>query len=170
MVQHFKWLDGYQDGDPTLIDDFRVNDLNHAGFQFNHLLIMLSPFSILKEIKGGHVLWNPPLIVITSCFNPIDAFGGGALRDGDDIGQLVRRIHLIVQFERVQLDAQHGGGVVQRQWHDETMLYYTRTGVPLDTEKHQRSLRDLKAITLPGEWEKYANGEEYQRAGVQSEL
>lgn len=159
MVQHFKWLDGYQDGDPALIDDFRVNDLNHAGFQLNHLLIMLGPFSILKETKGGHVLWNPPLIIVTSCFHPVTAFGGGALRDGDDIGQLIRRLHAIIRFERITLElGQHGNGnSVTRRWVDETCGTYADHGLGDPGPRHAAALSILHEITVPGEWEKYAS-------------
>lgn len=140
MVQNFKWIDGYEDNEPALIDDFRVADLSHAGYQLNHLLVMLSPFSILKECKGAHILWNPPLIVITSCFDPVSAFGEGALRAGDDIGQLIRRLHAIVQFERLHVGAPDGHGVCQYRWRDCTHQFYQDTEQIIVRDRHMEAI------------------------------
>lgn len=105
---------------PVLIDDFRAGNLASAGYQLDHLLKVLDAYSFLREIKNGFTIWDPPLIIITSFFDPVESFRDNRnpnepvnLARMESLGQLVRRLNLIVEFDRrVVTNSEQGGEVV----------------------------------------------------------
>lgn len=119
---------------PVLIDDFRAGNLASAGYQLDHLLKVLDAYSFLREIKNGFTIWNPPLIVITSFFDPVESFKDNRnpnetinLARMESLGQLVRRLNLIVEFDRkVVTNSEQGGEVFVEQFvqRDRTKYFY----------------------------------------------
>jgi len=88
---NLKWYDGY-DGQPVAIfDDIRDDSVN-----FNTLLRLLDRYCLSVEYKGGFHNWIPKFIVVTCPVDPGSLF---SYKPKDDIGQLLRRIDHIVDFD-----------------------------------------------------------------------
>lgn len=122
-----KWIDGYIPGQVVLFDDFRYADLQRIGYTFNRMLHFLSPYSIILEIKGGHQLWNPPVIFITSYFDPISTFHNSVGKAREDMGQIIRRIHGIFEF-RIDAPRSESPEYVQE---DMTKTFYEKYEIPI---------------------------------------
>jgi len=83
-----RWFDGYVGQPVAIFDDLRTK---HARFW--ELLRLLDRYAMRVEIKGGSVHWTPKFIIITAPKSPSDMWN---LRCNEDIEQLVRRCHVIL--------------------------------------------------------------------------
>lgn len=83
-----KWWEGYDAHENVIIDDMRGDFA-----KFHVLLRLLDRYEYRLEIKGGSRQFLARNIIITSCHHPNDMFD-----TREDIGQLLRRIDEIVEF------------------------------------------------------------------------
>jgi len=81
-----KWWDGYQGQETTIIDDYRPWN---KDFGFSYLLRLCDRYPMQVECKGGTVQFRSRLLIITCPRKP----EGLWTNNGDDVGQLLRRIN-----------------------------------------------------------------------------
>lgn len=79
------WWDGYESEKHVIIDDLRGDT-----FKFHELLKLLDRYPLKIPVKGGHVQFNPEVVIITSSMPPWELFA----RSDEDMAQLTRRIEL----------------------------------------------------------------------------
>lgn len=84
-----KWWDGYAGQDCVILDDMRKDT-----FKFHELLRLLDRYPLQVEFKGGSTNFNSPIIIITSCMNPMTLYD-----TREDVQQLIRRIDKIQEFK-----------------------------------------------------------------------
>lgn len=87
--RNLKWWEGYDADDNVIIDDFRKDFCT-----FHELLRILDRYPFRVEVKGSSRQLLAKKIWITSCFHPADVY-----ETREDIGQLLRRIDLILKIE-----------------------------------------------------------------------
>lgn len=88
-----RWFQGYC-GQPTaVIDDFRADFC-----RFHELLRILDKYPYQVEIKGGSEWWVPILIIVTSCYSPLEVYKN---KTDEDLRQLTRRINDVIQLTEV---------------------------------------------------------------------
>jgi len=86
-----QWFDSYEGQRVAVLDDYRTN---HCKFAF--ILRLLDRYTISVPVKGGFVLWQPLLIIITT---PKSARNMWNLRTEEDIAQLERRVTLSIDVD-----------------------------------------------------------------------
>ena len=90
--EKLQWFDGFNGQEVAIIDDFRKNMVT----DWNYLLRLLDGYSLLVQVKGGHVKWNPKIIIITTPASPEECFQwiskDGELQLWDRQDQLTRRL------------------------------------------------------------------------------
>lgn len=86
-----QWFDGYQGQTVAVLDDYRTD---HCKFSF--ILRLLDRYRFDVPFKGGFVLWQPLLIIITGPKSPRAMWN---LRTEEDIAQLERRITLSIDVD-----------------------------------------------------------------------
>lgn len=86
-----QWFDGYDGQRVAILDDYRTN---HC--KFSTILRLLDRYRFSVPFKGGFVLWQPLLIIITT---PKSARAMWNLRTEEDIAQLERRITISVDVD-----------------------------------------------------------------------
>lgn len=86
------WWDNYNQESTIIIDDFDKN-----AFSFRDLLTILDRYPLQKQVKGGYVKINSPVIIITCEFPPEE------LWDGNTLEQVTRRLTSITKFKRTDI-------------------------------------------------------------------
>jgi hypothetical protein len=81
------WFDGYSAHEVAWFDDFRFEG-KRGDFAF--LLRLLDRYTMQVPIKGGFVVWEPKIIIITAPKSISESFHSVA--DLEDLGQLRRRV------------------------------------------------------------------------------
>ncbi len=89
-----QWFDGYDGQRVAVLDDYRTN---HC--KFSTILRLLDRYRFSVPFKGGFVLWQPLLIIITT---PKSARAMWNLRTEEDIAQLERRITISIDVDGYQ--------------------------------------------------------------------
>lgn len=83
------WFDGYHQQKVLLLDELRADSFNWA-----FLLKLLDRYPLDVQVKNGHMPINSKYIIITSPRKPEETF----CNVGEDINQLLRRIHSVRNF------------------------------------------------------------------------
>lgn len=83
------WFDGYSGQKVALLDDLRADD----GLSFGFLLRLLDRYPLDVPVKGGHVVWDPEIIYITSNIKPEELFRM------HDSAPLLRRLTEIIHLD-----------------------------------------------------------------------
>lgn len=97
-----KWFNGYDAHECVIFDDFRDH-----WFPYSDTLALLDRYEKRVETKGSMRQFKPRLLIITSSYKPSECY----MRDqsnGDNIGQLLRRIDVITQFHVQETKASSG--------------------------------------------------------------
>ena len=84
-----RWFCGYDRHRIAVFDDFRPE-----WCKLSLILRLLDRYKMRVEYKGGHRQWIPEVIYITCPLPPQECY----LDCGEDVKQLVRRIHVIKEF------------------------------------------------------------------------
>ncbi len=87
-----RWYDGYDAHGAAILDDFRPE-----WCKLHVLLRVLDRYPLRVEVKGGFRQWKPSVIYITCPKPPSECY----LDCGEDVEQLIRRITVVKEFERV---------------------------------------------------------------------
>lgn len=87
---NLQWFDFYERHKFVIFDDFRED---HVTFSF--FLKLLDRYPLTVPFKGGHTVWNPEYIIVTSPFTPGYIFNN---RRAEDIRQVERRITGTYEF------------------------------------------------------------------------
>lgn len=90
FVSSYQWYDGYNGTDDVIMDEF------NGQVAFERLLRMLDKYRFQVQTKGGHVVWNPRRIFITSHFHPNEWYPDKA----DRFPELFRRITKLHHLKR----------------------------------------------------------------------
>jgi len=85
-----RWWDSYRPGQLVIWDEFR-----ETSCSFQYLLSLLDRYPLQVEVKGGHVQFNSPVIIVTCPYHPRDVYTCSS----EDVGQLLRRISVIKHFK-----------------------------------------------------------------------
>lgn len=89
-----KWFDGYDNQEHVIFDDFRS-----SWAAFSYFLNLLDGYPVNVEIKGGHRLFAPKIIWITSPLHPSEVYKLDHDKNKDgSLKQLMRRITEIRYF------------------------------------------------------------------------
>lgn len=88
-----KWWEGYDAHENVHIEDMRKDFL-----KFHQLLKLLDRYAYRIECKGASRQFLAKKIIITSCYSPTEMYD-----TREDIGQLLRRIDEIKQFDALEL-------------------------------------------------------------------
>ena len=86
------WFDAYDGQENVLLDDFAGGK---SGISLVNLLRLLHEYPERVEVKGGHVWWNPKVIVITTNIHPNDWY--------DYKGRTEQRLALVRRISEVRL-------------------------------------------------------------------
>jgi hypothetical protein len=87
-----QWFDGYYGQEVALLDDF------NGELQLTQLLRLLDRYPCQVETKGGHVWWNPKVILITTNTDWREWYDYRTRTDSRDA--LKRRIHLFFMHSK----------------------------------------------------------------------
>ena len=100
-----KWWQGYDAHEDIIIDDFRGSFCT-----FHELLRILDRYPYSIEVKGGSRQLLAKNIIITSPYPPTKVYN----KNPEEIGQLIRRIDVITEFETGTkvIDTEVGGNTV----------------------------------------------------------
>jgi len=93
-ASNLDWFDGYFGQKVVLIDDFRGDMC-----KFRWLLRLLDRYPLRVPIKGGFTVWNPEIIIITSCKAPNMVYNPEVFDNEEKVDQLIRRIKEIKHFQ-----------------------------------------------------------------------
>lgn len=84
-----RWFDGYDAHSVAVLDDFRPE-----WCKLSFLLRLLDRYPMRVEVKGGMRSWRATRIFVTCPKHPAECY----LDCGEDIDQLLRRIHVIEEL------------------------------------------------------------------------
>ncbi len=84
-----RWFCGYDGHKAVILDDFRPD-----WCKLHVLLRLLDRYAMRVEVKGSTVNWRPVHIYITCPLPPSSCY----LDQGEDVEQLVRRVHVVREF------------------------------------------------------------------------
>jgi len=84
-----QWFDGYDGEDYVIIDDLRAKN-----WPYSLMLRLLDGYEVRVPIKGGHVIWKPSTVIITTPLPPEATYPLTNEHVDGGIGQLKRRITL----------------------------------------------------------------------------
>lgn len=90
-VSDYSWLGtGYTQNEVYLMDDFRRTDLS-----YNRFLKLTGRFPYTLNVKGGHIPFNSPYIIITTPLSIAETFP----YENEDNKQIYRRFTMEVNFD-----------------------------------------------------------------------
>lgn len=89
-----KWFTGYSGEEDVIIDELRAKN-----WPYSDLLELLDGYESIQEVKGGHIIWKPKRVVITTPYPPEITYQGQMEINDGGIDQLLRRITEVREFK-----------------------------------------------------------------------